>query len=178
MRCLIILSLIAHWLSPATAHYATYFAPGSAPQPVQVGYDQKCTQWAQAQPGDTCYMVTQKLPMAMADFLHMNPQLRDDCQHNLWAGYWYCFGYEPASTTVGPPPFTVRPPPSVTGTSLGGGASFKPITGTALGGASFTPITVWPTSTTKAFVKGTRPPSVLEVVAARCDGGDECDKVV
>lgn len=89
------LSLLAFQLSVAAADYL----PSSEtwPEPRQTGWDRNCQQWTMAEQGDTCWQLAADLHMDLQDFLDMNPQLSNDCVHNLWAGYWYC-----TATTVPP----------------------------------------------------------------------------
>ncbi|KAH8906456.1 hypothetical protein BR93DRAFT_938911 [Coniochaeta sp. PMI_546] len=105
MRYLAVLSLLAHWLITAAADYFPYSE--TWPEPRQPGWDRACRLWAKAQKGDTCWQIASQLNIDVGYFMHMNPQLQGDCEHNLWAGYWYCLGYH---IPPGPDPTTLPPP--------------------------------------------------------------------
>ncbi|KAI1350955.1 hypothetical protein F5Y01DRAFT_325686 [Xylaria sp. FL0043] len=85
------------------------------PGPVQDGAPvDRCGGWALAAPGTTCYDLAQSLNMDLITLQLLNPQLKHDCVHNLWSGYYYCSGIAEDKTpfrSVDVPP----PPPKETG---------------------------------------------------------------
>ncbi|KAJ3561487.1 hypothetical protein NPX13_g8926 [Xylaria arbuscula] len=84
--------------------------------PVQDGAPiDRCAVWHSAQPGDTCYIIENKVGLEHGMLRALNPQLHGDCDHNLWAGYWYCWalsknrGHDPGFSAVPPPPPQKKP---------------------------------------------------------------------
>jgi len=68
--------------APAAVHAAF-------PGPVQDGAPASCQIWGQATPGMICDNIVRGLGISLDTFYAMNPQLHNDCQHSLWAGFFY-----------------------------------------------------------------------------------------
>lgn len=67
--------------------------PVDPPGPVQEGAPiGRCAVWTSASAGDTCYILENRVGLEHGMLRGLNPQLHGDCDHNLWAGYWYCWG--------------------------------------------------------------------------------------
>ncbi|KAB5584968.1 hypothetical protein GE09DRAFT_1048185 [Coniochaeta sp. 2T2.1] len=108
MHILTVLPFFVPWLTLAAAESFPY--DESCPEPRQPGWDRNCRQWVKAQPGDTCYDFAQLIRKNVLVFIDRNPQLHDDCRHSLWAGYWYCLGYdEPTPGAVQPATSSIKP---------------------------------------------------------------------
>jgi hypothetical protein len=187
MHRLITFSFLAIQLSITAADYFPYSE--TWPEPRQAGWDRNCLQWYKAETGDTCWQLVTRLNMGLQDFLDINPQLENDCVHNLWAGYWYCTaitmppGMGPTVTTIPPQntesDFTTNAAATTPlATGQANPCSFSPVPFLSAGwdsdfttkstdAASFSPITeidtgaCEPDTSTTRFVKGTRPPVLL-----------------
>ncbi|KAK5629107.1 hypothetical protein RRF57_004822 [Xylaria bambusicola] len=68
-------------------------SPIAPPGPVQEGapFD-RCYAWILAAPGDTCHSIESKVGLPHGLLRGYNAQLHGDCDNNLWAGYYYCWG--------------------------------------------------------------------------------------
>ncbi|KAI1293900.1 hypothetical protein F5Y03DRAFT_373880 [Xylaria venustula] len=61
------------------------------PGPVQHGaLVDRCGGWALAAPGMTCFGLTQSHGLDLPTFKLLNPQIKSDCVHDFWSGYYYC----------------------------------------------------------------------------------------
>lgn len=68
--------------------------PTNVPQPTQPGITPDCTEYYEAQTGDTCVSIVQKYGaqgsfITLSAFERWNPAVGRDCQ-SLLAGYFYC----------------------------------------------------------------------------------------
>ncbi|KAI1259210.1 hypothetical protein F5Y18DRAFT_443620 [Xylariaceae sp. FL1019] len=81
-------------------------SPTKPPGPVQPGAPvDNCHSWIKVTPGMTCYSLAPDSKITVNEFIQMNPQLKGDCQKNLWVGYSYCVkasGYPKPPKVVNP----------------------------------------------------------------------------
>ncbi|KAI0431162.1 hypothetical protein F5Y09DRAFT_355230 [Xylaria sp. FL1042] len=75
------------------------------PGPVQEGaLVDRCGGWTLAGPGMTCYDLAKSLDIDLPTFQLLNPQLKFDCVHRFWSGYYYCTGIAEDKSQPPPPP--------------------------------------------------------------------------
>ena len=82
--------------------------------PTQAGITNACTAYALAGPGDTCYAMSQRFHITLAQLTNWNPVLGfpdgHKCSTQFWVGYDYCVDVSVSSpTSVGIPSSSVKP---------------------------------------------------------------------
>ncbi|KAI4243066.1 MAG: hypothetical protein LQ352_007118, partial [Teloschistes flavicans] len=78
--------------------------------PTQAGIADTCNAFAYARADDTCYQMSQRFHITLAQLTTWNPSLGypdgRNCTTQFWAGYDYCVGVLGSSTTTKPPPIS------------------------------------------------------------------------